>query len=412
MTIQRFFIACSIVGLGGCMGDIYLEDVDEPAYEIVESHDDAPAIDSIETSQVGKELLRSRQLVVPKMIEDRALEMLPPELLEAGYALHYQPLSKDGRYERYRISFSLLGDHADGYVAADFANVIYLTYDSETKAIAETAEKSSGWAHIAQEPTISSDTLVVRFFEHPNYSGDNWGLYAEVTKTGVFYYNVPNAGSVGMNDVWSSFYTRDAVSNSRVGSLAHDIYNVKVWKDTYFSPDNKWFDFGGDDYDSDFDNDRWRNSFLQGKINDKVSSFKVTMSVFTAAIICGDDICEGNETASSCRDDCGYCGDGVCYGSETRSSCYSDCGYCGDNYCTGPETVSSCRADCGVCGDGICSGPETAHSCHDDCGYCGDGICTGSETESSCPSDCGGPCDEASPIIDKIAPIDPCDDPA
>lgn len=44
---------------------------------------------------------------------------------------------------------------------------------------------------------------------------------------------------------------------------------------------------------------------------------------------------------------CPYCGDGVCNGSETSSSCPGDCGgYCGDGYCSGNETPTSCAADC------------------------------------------------------------------
>lgn len=49
---------------------------------------------------------------------------------------------------------------------------------------------------------------------------------------------------------------------------------------------------------------------------------------------CGDSICEGAETCSSCTLDCGectiYCGDGLCNGDETCSTCLSDCGACPD----------------------------------------------------------------------------------
>lgn len=89
----------------------------------------------------------------------------------------------------------------------------------------------------------------------------------------------------------------------------------------------------------------------------------------TGALLC--PICDGGDT--------GYCGDGLCSGSESCSSCSYDCGvcpaYCGDGVCNGSETCSSCSYDCGVCQ------PST---------YCGDGVCNGSETSASCPSDCGG----------------------
>jgi hypothetical protein len=45
---------------------------------------------------------------------------------------------------------------------------------------------------------------------------------------------------------------------------------------------------------------------------------------------------------------------------------------CGDGICNGSETCSSCLADCDacVCGDGICNGSESCSSCSGDCGFC------------------------------------------
>lgn len=44
---------------------------------------------------------------------------------------------------------------------------------------------------------------------------------------------------------------------------------------------------------------------------------------------------------------------------------------CGDGICNGTETCTTCSSDCGacpaVCGDGVCSGTETCSSCLDDC---------------------------------------------
>lgn len=338
-------------------------------------------------------------------IEDAANALLPLEALESGYELHYQFLEADDRHDLFRISYRQLEPHEDGLIAAGPRYSMYLGLDRETGEITECSEpgcaiagiskasdKGSKWTLVSQDaPRALASTLVVRFFEHTVYSGTSYGLYTDVTNTGLFEYGLPYAGSVGMNDMWSSFYTIDAVcSTCRVAGLAHDVYDVKVWKDANYS--GKWFEFGGDDYDSDFTNDRWYDNFLQGRIDNEVSSFKVKMSVFTPQVICGDGICEGNETISSCRADCGYCGDDVCYGSETASSCRTDCGYCGDGVCYGSETISSCRADCGYCGDGICYGSEGAYSCYDDCGYCGDGYCSGPENTTNCSSDCTSRC--------------------
>ncbi len=121
---------------------------------------------------------------------------------------------------------------------------------------------------------------------------------------------------------------------------------------------------------------------------------------------CGDTMCNGEETCSTCVPDCGQCpptcSDKVCNGQETCSSCPFDCGVCapvcGDNSCNGAETCTVCALDCGacppVCGDKTCNGQETCSLCPGDCGscppVCGDRTCNGQETCSTCASDCGG----------------------
>jgi hypothetical protein len=68
---------------------------------------------------------------------------------------------------------------------------------------------------------------------------------------------------------------------------------------------------------------------------------------------------------------------------------------CGDGVCSGPETCSSCNKDCGacVCGDGVCSFPENDTTCAQDCVKCGDGKCSPGETKDSCKADCGFGCE-------------------
>jgi hypothetical protein len=63
---------------------------------------------------------------------------------------------------------------------------------------------------------------------------------------------------------------------------------------------------------------------------------------------CGDSVCNGGETATSCPADCVVCGDNRCEGSETPSTCAADCTACGNLLCEVGETLSSCPTDCGA----------------------------------------------------------------
>lgn len=144
--------------------------------------------------------------------------------------------------------------------------------------------------------------------------------------------------------------------------------------------------------------------------------------------VCGDAVCDGDETSASCPNDCGEaprCGDGVCNGTETRPSCPGDCGapapVCGNGTCETGEDATTCAADCddggggggggAVCGNGTCEAGEDATTCAPDCGgggggaSCGDAVCdiAGGEC-ASCFLDClfeigcgggggGGTCD-------------------
>ncbi len=108
-----------------------------------------------------------------------------------------------------------------------------------------------------------------------------------------------------------------------------------------------------------------------------------TTSAGAVAPKCGDALCNGTETCSTCPGDCGACcPNGACDNGETCSTCAADCGacpVCGDTKCNGTETCSTCPGDCGacpVCGDTKCNGTETCSTCPGDCGACPTGWCS------------------------------------
>lgn len=92
---------------------------------------------------------------------------------------------------------------------------------------------------------------------------------------------------------------------------------------------------------------------------------------------CGDGLCGGGESCSSCSTDCGACpascGNGACDAAESCSSCPRDCGAC---------IPTECSATCGGCCDGdACLGGSSSSACGTGglaCVDCGpDAICMG-----------------------------------
>ena len=119
--------------------------------------------------------------------------------------------------------------------------------------------------------------------------------------------------------------------------------------------------------------------------------------------VCGNNICEAEESSTSCTADCGEptaCNaNGICDSGESTGSCPSDCGSidtCSNNgICESSENTTSCPSDCSpvpVCnGNGVCDSTESIASCPAECPIrpaCGDGVCNGSETTTSCLNDC------------------------
>ena len=115
--------------------------------------------------------------------------------------------------------------------------------------------------------------------------------------------------------------------------------------------------------------------------------------------VCGNVICEAGETASSCPADCknvAECGNGVCETGESAVTCPKDCktgSECGNGLCENSEDFGTCPADCN-CGNGVCDADESSETCRVDCAVikCGDGVCSAGESRASCPADCPPVC--------------------
>src|SRR5260221_3165973 len=131
----------------------------------------------------------------------------------------------------------------------------------------------------------------------------------------------------------------------------------------------------------------------------------------TATPVCGNRICERNETPFNCQLDCGRCGDSICGQNESYLSCRQDCPFkgCGDGVCNNGESYFTCPQDC-QCGPFPIGGPVPAPFCQFSCGnricepglgenymtcpldcnvigFCGNGVCEGNESQY-CPQDC------------------------
>lgn len=95
--------------------------------------------------------------------------------------------------------------------------------------------------------------------------------------------------------------------------------------------------------------------------------------------ICGDNVCDQEETCESCPQDCGECP------AENE---------CGNELCEDGEDEFNCPEDCcssSDCNNNICSPCDSYYECYDDCeetSECGNGVCEDGEDENNCPQDC------------------------
>jgi len=127
--------------------------------------------------------------------------------------------------------------------------------------------------------------------------------------------------------------------------------------------------------------------------------------------LCGDGICNNNETSITCPEDCiDLCGDGICNNNETFITCQEDCqGNCNaaPSECEDGEVSDCADGDCCLenwIGDGYCDGVDQLFGCdltcyNNDFGDCGEyeQCCASVTTFDPCAAawDAGYSCEEA-----------------
>jgi len=123
-----------------------------------------------------------------------------------------------------------------------------------------------------------------------------------------------------------------------------------------------------------------RVSFIKiaGLLAAPVLVFLLAANAQAAKPFCGDNKCNGGETALTCPQDCSasaVCGDLVCDASESCSSCATDCGACPPATCNN-DGVCNAEEDCLGCADcpGVTGGKPNKRYC---CGAdtCATNIC-------------------------------------
>ncbi len=135
-----------------------------------------------------------------------------------------------------------------------------------------------------------------------------------------------------------------------------------------------------------------KNIFQKAWGNIKGSYLKISGKVVagcvkscSASVSCGaDDGCGGSCWCPTCG---GCCGNGICeaHSGENCVNCLLDCPIENDPICGGTKHV---------CGDGVCNGEETCSSCSGDCGCpagqtCSNGKCSGCKYSCNSVSKCG-----------------------
>jgi hypothetical protein len=123
----------------------------------------------------------------------------------------------------------------------------------------------------------------------------------------------------------------------------------------------------------------------------------------TEATYCGNNVCDSNESCSTCLNDCGvctiapptqFCGDKKCDSNESCSNCPADCNACPVASCTTSNCIAEDECQVAICEGNLCNKSNKADDSVCSKGICLNGFCTKRITSQgfSCTPDVEGMC--------------------
>jgi len=291
---------------------------------------------------------------------------------------------------RYKYGI-LLRDSQNNILAGNTANSnnyygISLYYSQNNILAGNTANSNSNGISLSYSPhnIITNNTV----------KSSHWGIYSGSSSNNTMKNNMVESGVYGiyLKDSSSSTLHENKILSNNIGICSEDSStiinsNLVCW--------NANLDFNSFDWKAAFGTNNtcgtgnWNDTGKTGCTNicpspgltttksQKSTGGRGSSSSIAFKKMCGNTLCEENETCENCPCDCGVCPAAEEPVNESEleikkcpDSC-SDDNKCTDDHCSG-ETNYTCKhapiIPC--CGNNLCEKVENCISCPEDCGNC------------------------------------------